>query len=74
MPESRVRELALDLLSALHYLHRHRILHRDVKPQNVLIDEDGRAKLCDFGFARNDAGFIPSISNSEKEKPESARN
>ena len=40
-------------MSALYYLHSNRILHRDIKPQNILLDNDGRAKLCDFGFARN---------------------
>ena len=53
LPEPRVQQIAVDLISALHYLHSHRILHRDVKPQNVLIDANGVAKLCDFGFARN---------------------
>lgn len=52
-PETRVQQIAVDLISALHYLHSNRILHRDIKPQNVLIDIDGLAKLCDFGFARN---------------------
>ena len=53
LPEARVQELAADLVCALHYLHSHRVLHRDIKPQNILLDAEGRAKLCDFGFARN---------------------
>ncbi|XP_068600429.1 serine/threonine-protein kinase 36 [Brachionichthys hirsutus] len=53
LPESRVREIACQLVSALHYLHSHRIIHRDMKPQNVLLGESGVVKLCDFGFARS---------------------
>ena len=53
MHACRVLEIAVDLLSALFFLHRRRILHRDLKPHNVLVDADGRAKLCDFGFARS---------------------
>ena len=49
----RVRIIACHLSSALYYLHSDRILHRDLKPQNVLIGTDGIAKLCDFGFARS---------------------
>lgn len=50
----RVKSLVIDLMCALHYLHGHRILHRDLKPQNVLIEKaSGKAKLTDFGFARN---------------------
>lgn len=51
--ERRVQRLTFDLVSALYYLHSHRILHRDLKPQNILLDRDERAKLCDFGLARN---------------------
>uniref|UniRef100_A0A3Q1BAX1 non-specific serine/threonine protein kinase n=1 Tax=Amphiprion ocellaris TaxID=80972 RepID=A0A3Q1BAX1_AMPOC len=52
LPENQVREIACQLVSALYYLHSHRILHRDMKPQNILLGKSGVVKLCDFGFAR----------------------
>ena len=38
--------------SALHYIHSHNIIHLDIKPANILIDENGNAKLIDFGIAK----------------------
>ncbi|XP_035828028.1 serine/threonine-protein kinase 36 [Aplysia californica] len=52
LPEEQVRVIASQLVSALYYLHSHRILHRDMKPQNILLGKGGVIKLCDFGFAR----------------------
>ena len=47
-----IQTIACQLVSALYYLHSNRILHRDMKPQNILIGKGGQIKLCDFGFAR----------------------
>ncbi len=44
--------LARQLGEALRHAHQHHIIHRDIKPQNILITEDGRVKVTDFGIAR----------------------
>jgi len=44
--------LARELLAALRHIHAHGVLHRDIKPQNVLVDRYGHARLTDFGIAR----------------------
>ena len=51
LEESTLRVLA-DAAEALDYAHSEGVLHRDVKPSNVLLDEHGRAYLADFGLAR----------------------
>src|SRR5215210_1343065 len=51
LPPQRVAEIGLELLSALELSHRKGVVHRDVKPGNVLINDDGRAILTDFGIA-----------------------
>ncbi|KAH9756116.1 serine/threonine-protein kinase TIO [Citrus sinensis] len=52
LPEEQVQSIAKQLVRALHYLHSNRIIHRDMKPQNILIGAGSVVKLCDFGFAR----------------------
>lgn len=51
----QVREIMLQLLSALAYSHAHGVIHRDIKPANVLLTSEGRIKVTDFGIARVEA-------------------
>ncbi|WP_297831039.1 serine/threonine-protein kinase, partial [Thermomonas sp.] len=44
--------LFLQVLDAVQYAHRHMVIHRDLKPDNVLVDGDGRVHLLDFGIAK----------------------
>ena len=49
---AQAASVAADIAKALNYAHRHGVVHRDVKPGNVLITADGQVKVTDFGIAR----------------------
>jgi serine/threonine-protein kinase len=56
LPWAEVLNFALQICPALKHAHDHGIIHRDIKPQNLLVAEDGTVKLTDFGVAKVFAG------------------
>lgn len=54
LPPEEAADLMQKIAAALHYAHTEKIIHRDMKPDNVLLDEAGQPHIADFGLARQD--------------------
>ena len=53
LPDREAAEIVADLAEALFHAHQQGVIHRDIKPGNVLLDRNGRTRLVDFGIARS---------------------
>jgi serine/threonine-protein kinase len=79
MPEADALKIASRICDALTYMHAHDVIHRDLKPQNVMICHDGTIRILDFGIARSTgrrftfSGFTPAMGTPEYMAPEQVK-
>ncbi len=64
LPESEIVAIALDVVRALGFAHAQGIIHRDIKPDNVMLGPDGTGVLTDFGIARAVSGYVASTGHN----------
>jgi serine/threonine-protein kinase len=80
MPEKDALQIAGRLCDALDYMHRHGVIHRDLKPQNVMLCNDGSLRIMDFGIAKAASskritfgGFSPTLGTPDYMAPEQVK-
>ncbi len=65
MNHDQAAELVAEIADALAYAHEHGVIHRDMKPSNILIDREGHPHIADFGLAKRDTGDTVDTMTSE---------
>jgi serine/threonine protein phosphatase PrpC len=79
MPEKDAIKLASRICEALVYMHGQGVVHRDLKPQNVMLCNDGTIRIMDFGIAKAEgrrmtfAGFTPAVGTPDYMAPEQVK-
>ncbi len=64
LPEEKTKELAIKIAEGFAYAHANNVIHKDIKPQNVMITSDGEVKLMDFGIAETVRSSMSRIQNT----------
>jgi serine/threonine protein phosphatase PrpC len=80
MPEPDALKIASRICEALHYMHEHDVVHRDLKPDNIMICSDGSIRIMDFGIAKFEGqrrltfgGFTPAMGTPDYMAPEQVK-
>jgi len=80
MPEPDALKIASRICEALHYMHEHDVVHRDLKPDNIMICNDGSIRIMDFGIAKMESarrltfgGFTPAMGTPDYMAPEQVK-
>jgi serine/threonine-protein kinase len=80
MPEADALKIASRICEALHYMHEHDVVHRDLKPDNIMICNDGSIRVMDFGIAKYEGarrltfgGFTPAMGTPDYMAPEQVK-
>jgi serine/threonine-protein kinase len=80
IPEHDAAKLVSRICEALHYMHEHDVVHRDLKPDNIMICNDGTIRIMDFGIAKfagsrrlTFGGFTPAMGTPDYMAPEQVR-
>ena len=58
-------DIALQICDALYYAHSHKLVHRDIKPQNILVTPEGMVKVADFGIAKSSQNTTITMDGSQ---------
>lgn len=66
LPEDVAAQIAIRILSALQHAHQAGIIHRDIKPQNILVNQQGYIKVSDFGIARMVGANTATLTDGNK--------
>ena len=80
MPEDEALRVVSRVCDALDYLHKHEVVHRDLKPQNIMLCNDGSLRIMDFGIAKaatskriTFGGFSPTLGTPDYMAPEQVK-
>jgi serine/threonine protein kinase len=57
LPSAQIIAIITQFIETVQYLHSNGIIHRDIKPANILLSEDGKIKLCDFGISKDTQSY-----------------